>query len=79
MPKMSFPILESSMRSIMSVPCTRRSSLLSVLFNADLLGDNDSFSCVSLTIDLNGGRHSGREDDVRRHLIDMDADGNALG
>src|SRR5215510_276070 len=34
---------------------------------------------ASSIIDLNGGGHTGREDDARRHLIDMDADRDALG
>src|SRR3954451_1465023 len=29
-------------------------------------------------INLNGGRHPGREDDARRYLVDMDAHRNAL-
>jgi hypothetical protein len=33
----------------------------------------------SSIIDLNGGRHSGCEDDARRDLIDMDTDRNTLG
>jgi hypothetical protein len=32
-----------------------------------------------LIIDLNGGGHAGRKDDVRRDLINMDADRDALG
>jgi hypothetical protein len=30
-------------------------------------------------VDLNGGRHPGREDDARRYLLDMYAHRNALG
>ena len=29
-------------------------------------------------VDLNGGRHPGREDDARRHFVDMDAHRDAL-
>src|SRR6476661_7182752 len=29
-------------------------------------------------VNLNGGRHPGREDDARRYLVDMDAHRNAL-
>src|SRR5205823_9791761 len=41
--------------------------------------------CISLgwrssaVIDLDGGGHAGRKNDARRHLIDMDADRDALG
>src|SRR3954451_12846200 len=30
-------------------------------------------------VDLNGGRHAGRKDDIGRHLIDMDTNRDALG
>ena len=34
---------------------------------------------ASSIIDLNRGSHTGRKDDVRRHLVDLDANRNALG
>ena len=34
---------------------------------------------ASAIIDLDGGGHAGRKDDAGRHLIDMDADRDALG
>ena len=44
-----------------------------------LCGGPDYRGRASSIIDLNGGGHASRKDDARRHLIDMDADRDALG